>query len=66
MAQVQLEALIHPSFDGLRDPNVRLPNGRFLPPLFNFKPHELKGVPVKLLEKLIPKHGRKQYPILAL
>lgn len=35
----QLEALIHPFFDELRDPNSRLPNGRFLPPLFNFKPH---------------------------
>ncbi|KAG6528807.1 hypothetical protein ZIOFF_010992 [Zingiber officinale] len=34
-----LEALIHPFFNELRDPNTRLPNGRFLPPLFNFKPH---------------------------
>jgi len=36
---MQLEALIHPFFDELRDPNARLPNGRILPPLFNFKPH---------------------------
>lgn len=36
---VQLDALTHPFFDELRDPNTRLPNGRFLPPLFNFKPH---------------------------
>lgn len=36
---MQLEALVHPFFDELRDPNVRLPNGRFVPPLFNFKPH---------------------------
>ena len=36
---MQLDALIHPFFDELRDPNTRLPNGRFLPPLFNFKPH---------------------------
>ncbi|KAK8975113.1 hypothetical protein V6N11_058164 [Hibiscus sabdariffa] len=43
-----VEALIHPFFDELRDPNTRLPNGRFLPPLFNFKPHELKGVPVDM------------------
>lgn len=35
----QLDALIHPFFDELRDPNTRLPSGRFLPPLFNFKPH---------------------------
>ncbi|KAL5670105.1 hypothetical protein ACJX0J_022326, partial [Zea mays] len=34
-----LEALVHPFFDELRDPNTRLLNGRFLPPLFNFKPH---------------------------
>jgi serine/threonine protein kinase len=33
-----LEACVHPFFDELRDPNCRLPNGRPLPPLFNFKP----------------------------
>ncbi|XVE89514.1 hypothetical protein DITRI_Ditri20bG0002700 [Diplodiscus trichospermus] len=54
-----LEALIHPFFDELRDPNARLPNGRFLPPLFNFKAHEVKGVPVEILVKLIPEHARK-------
>jgi hypothetical protein len=36
---LQLDALTHPFFDELRDPNARLPTGRFLPPLFNFKPH---------------------------
>ena len=35
---VQLEACVHPFFDELRDPSCRLPNGRPLPPLFNFKP----------------------------
>ena len=35
---LQLEACIHPFFDELRDPNASLPNGRPLPPLFNFKP----------------------------
>ncbi|CAN6581787.1 unnamed protein product [Malus baccata var. baccata] len=34
-----LDALVHSFFDDLRDPNTRLPNGRFLPPLFNFKSH---------------------------
>ena len=34
---VQVEALVHPFFDELRDPNTRLPNGKPLPPLFNFK-----------------------------
>ncbi|KAE8007919.1 hypothetical protein FH972_004476 [Carpinus fangiana] len=37
-----LEACIHPFFDELRDPNSRLPNGRPLPPLFNFKPPVLQ------------------------
>lgn len=36
---IQLEALVHPFFDELRDPNTCLPNGRPLPPLFNFKPN---------------------------
>ncbi|KDP42456.1 hypothetical protein JCGZ_00253 [Jatropha curcas] len=40
-----LEACIHPFFDELRDPDTRLPNGRPLPPLFNFKAQELSGIP---------------------
>jgi len=36
-----MEAIVHPFFDELRDPNTRLPNGRALPPLFNFKPQGL-------------------------
>ncbi|XP_042395681.1 shaggy-related protein kinase alpha-like isoform X2 [Zingiber officinale] len=60
-----LEALIHPFFDELRDPNARLPNGRCLPPLFNFKPHELKGVPTGIIGKLVPEHARKQCTSLA-
>ncbi|CAL9069546.1 shaggy-related protein kinase alpha-like isoform X2 [Musa acuminata AAA Group] len=61
-----LEALIHPFFDELRDPTTRLPNGRFLPPLFNFKPYELKGVPSEIVPKLIPEHARKQCAFLGL
>jgi serine/threonine protein kinase len=34
-----LEACAHPFFDELRDPHTRLPNGRELPPLFNFTEH---------------------------
>ncbi|XP_042390961.1 shaggy-related protein kinase alpha-like isoform X2 [Zingiber officinale] len=60
-----LEALIHPFFDELRDPNARLPNGRCLPPLFNFKPYELKGVPTGIIGKLVPEHARKQCTSLA-
>ncbi|XP_022968737.1 shaggy-related protein kinase alpha [Cucurbita maxima] len=61
-----LDALTHQFFDELRDPNTRLPNGRFLPPLFNFKANELKGVAVEILGKLIPEHARKQCPFLGL
>ncbi|GKV37281.1 hypothetical protein SLEP1_g45329 [Rubroshorea leprosula] len=61
-----LETLIHPFFDELRNPNARLPNGRSFPPLFNFKPQELKGANVEILCKLIPEHARKQCPILSL
>ncbi|KAF2309553.1 hypothetical protein GH714_003799 [Hevea brasiliensis] len=32
-----LEACAHSFFDELREPNARLPNGRPLPPLFNFR-----------------------------
>ncbi|XP_052724392.1 shaggy-related protein kinase theta isoform X1 [Vigna angularis] len=34
-----LAACAHPFFDDLRDPNACLPNGRPLPPLFNFTSH---------------------------
>ncbi|KAK7335429.1 hypothetical protein VNO80_27269 [Phaseolus coccineus] len=54
-----VEALAHPFFDELREPNARLPNGRLLPPLFNFK-QELDGAPPELLPKLIPEHVRRQ------
>lgn len=57
-----LEACIHPFFDELRDPNTRLPNGRPLPPLFNFKPPELKGATLEMIHKLIPEHARRQNP----
>ncbi|CAK7340461.1 unnamed protein product [Dovyalis caffra] len=61
-----LDALTHPFFDELRAQSTRLPNGRFLPPLFNFKSHELKGVSVEMLVKLIPEHARKQCAFLGL
>ncbi|XP_059437828.1 glycogen synthase kinase-3 homolog MsK-3-like [Corylus avellana] len=54
-----LEALVHPFFDELREPNACLPNGRPLPALFNFQPHELKETPAEMVVKLIPKHARK-------
>ncbi|XP_068647098.1 shaggy-related protein kinase kappa [Aristolochia californica] len=61
-----LEACIHPFFDELRDPNTRLPNGRPLPPLFNFKPQELAGFSPEILDRLIPEHARKQNLFMAL
>ncbi|KAJ0986043.1 hypothetical protein J5N97_004399 [Dioscorea zingiberensis] len=54
-----LEACAHPFFDELREPNARLPNGRPLPPLFNFK-QELTGASPELIVKLIPEHVRRQ------
>ncbi|ESQ51665.1 hypothetical protein EUTSA_v10017603mg, partial [Eutrema salsugineum] len=55
----KLEACAHPFFNELREPNARLPNGRPLPPLFNFK-QELSGASPELLNRLVPKHVRRQ------
>jgi glycogen synthase kinase 3 beta len=52
-----LEACAHVFFDELRDPNTRLPNGKDLPPLFNFTPSEIAIKPT-LNSKLIPGHAR--------
>jgi protein brassinosteroid insensitive 2 len=54
-----LEACAHPFFDELREPRARLPNGRALPPLFNFK-QEIAGASPELLSRLIPEHVRRQ------
>ncbi|KAL6975965.1 Shaggy-related protein kinase zeta [Sarracenia purpurea var. burkii] len=54
-----LEACAHPFFDELREPNARLPNGRPLPNLFNFK-QELAGASPELINRLIPEHVRRQ------
>lgn len=40
-----LQACAHPFFNELREPNTRLPNGRDLPPLFNFTTQELNIQP---------------------
>ncbi|XP_044730948.1 glycogen synthase kinase-3 beta-like isoform X3 [Chrysoperla carnea] len=40
-----LQACAHPFFNELREPNTRLPNGRDLPPLFNFTAQELSIQP---------------------
>lgn len=52
-----VEACAHNFFAELRDANTRLPNGRELPPLFNFSPNELAIKP-SLNATLIPSHAR--------
>ena len=49
-----LVACAHPFFDGLRLPGAKLPDGRDLPPLFNFTEQELKSNP-HLASTLMPK-----------
>lgn len=49
-----LEACAHPFFNELREGNVRLMNGRELPPLFNFTEHELTIQPA-LNSILVPR-----------
>ncbi|KQK12204.1 shaggy-related protein kinase kappa isoform X1 [Brachypodium distachyon] len=61
-----MEACMHPFFDELRDPNTRLPNGRPLPPLFNFRSQELNGIPPEVIERLVPEHARRQSLFMAL
>jgi len=52
-----LEACCHPFFDELREENAKLPNGRPLPPLFNFDEHELSYAK-PMIDKLVPPHAR--------
>nr|BAK01088.1 predicted protein [Hordeum vulgare subsp. vulgare] len=47
------EALAHPFFDELRTPGLTLPNGKPLPPLFNFSDIEIKEAG-PLLSKILP------------
>jgi len=50
-----LQACAHTYFDELREQGTKLPNGRDLPPLFNFTDAELKIQPT-LNSQLIPAH----------
>ncbi|KAL9234442.1 hypothetical protein vseg_009314 [Gypsophila vaccaria] len=54
-----LEACAHHFFDGLRQPNACLPNGKPLPPLFNFTSQELAHATPELRDRLIPDHLKK-------
>jgi len=49
-----MQAMTHAFFDELRDPATRMPNGRPLPPLFNWLPGELDGLPADLVRRLQP------------
>ena len=53
-----LEACAHAYFDELRDPGTRLPNGRPLPPLFDFTEAELRGCTPEMVAKLVPPHAQ--------
>ncbi|XP_010544691.1 PREDICTED: shaggy-related protein kinase beta [Tarenaya hassleriana] len=55
-----LEACAHPFFDDLRDPRACLPNGRAMPPLFDFTAQELEGASVELRQRLIPEHAKER------
>lgn len=49
------QAMTHPFFDELRDPATKLPNGKPLPPLFNWQAGELDGLPADVVTKLAPR-----------
>jgi len=48
-----LDALAMPWFDELRNPSTRMPDGRPLPPLFNFNAEELAAMSPETRKKLI-------------
>ncbi|KAI8335380.1 kinase-like domain-containing protein [Chlamydoabsidia padenii] len=54
-----IEALCHPFFDDIRDPNTRLPNDQPLPPVLNFSRHELSIRP-DLIRRLVPPHCEQE------
>lgn len=51
------EALAHNFFDELRAPDIKLPTGNDVPPLFNFTTHELSIKP-SLISQLVPEHAK--------
>lgn len=51
------EALSHPFFDELRKPGAKLPNGKPLPPLFNFTSEELSlADEFGIRDTIVPQH----------
>lgn len=65
-----MEGLAHKFFDELRVHSCRLPNGKELPPLFNFSEHEFKEagplaeqiLPSSVFEEMCAKYGRPAAP----
>ncbi|EAL71207.1 glycogen synthase kinase 3 [Dictyostelium discoideum AX4] len=55
-----VEICAHPFFDELRDPKTCLPDGKPLPPLFNFTIAEQTSIGPKLAKTLIPSHAMNQ------
>ncbi|ORX50513.1 Pkinase-domain-containing protein [Hesseltinella vesiculosa] len=49
------EAMVHPFFDELRNPDTKMANGKDLPVLFDFTKEELSIRP-DLIQKLVPPH----------
>ena len=52
-----LAGLAHPFFDELREEGAKLPNGRDMPPLFDFTRQELEGGS-DIVDKILPAHAR--------
>jgi serine/threonine protein kinase len=48
--------LLHPFFEELRAPDAVLPNGKELPPLFEFTNEEIAFIGADLLRQLVPPH----------
>lgn len=59
-----MQSCAHMFFDELRDPTTRLPNGRPLPPLFDFTPEEIRAAG-DLIRKLVPPHAAQASPTAA-
>jgi len=58
------EALAHPYFEQLRQPNYTLPSGKKIPPLFNFTDDEMRYAKSKgIAHKVIPKHLWNEFSI---
>ncbi|KAG9396847.1 cyclin-dependent kinase like [Carpediemonas membranifera] len=55
-----VEMLTHPFFNKLREPTTKLPNGRPLPPLFDFSLEEYSLMTKEQMAQIVPKHMRNE------